>query len=78
MVNTELRELQKMLINFERTSTKRKTYLGAQAEESEISILEICKASLEFEDNIVQKSIKKKIPAEKFLRCYNKHFAIVP
>ncbi|XP_067207927.1 cilia- and flagella-associated protein 263 [Linepithema humile] len=68
MVNTEIRELQKILKNLEQTSKRKKVYLRAQVEENEISILEICKIKEEFENNVVQKSIKRKIPAEKFIR----------
>nr|XP_012229377.1 PREDICTED: coiled-coil domain-containing protein 113 [Linepithema humile] len=77
MVNTEIRELQKILKNLEQTSKRKKVYLRAQVEENEISILEICKIKEEFENNVVQKSIKRKIPAEKFIRCYDRHFTIV-
>lgn len=74
MVNTEIRELQEGLKKFEQTSTKKKIYLRARIEENQISTREICKNREEFEENVVQKgidSITGKIPAEKFLRCYN-------
>lgn len=77
MVNTEIRELQKTLKNLEQTSKKKKVYLQAQVEENEISILEICKIKEEFENSVVQANIKRKISAEKFIRCDNRHFTIV-
>lgn len=71
MVNTEIRELQKELVNLERTSRRKRIYLRAQMEESEIGIREICKDREEFEENVVLKgadSITGKISAEKFIR----------
>nr|RLU20036.1 hypothetical protein DMN91_006642 [Ooceraea biroi] len=71
MVNTEMRELQEELVNLEQTLRKKKIYLRAQMEESEISIRETCRAREEFEENVVQKGvdgITGKIPAEKFTR----------
>lgn len=79
MANTEIRELQKGLEKLEQTSTKKKTYLRARMEENQISSREICKNREEFEENVVQKgidSITGKIPAEKFIRCYNQ-FTII-
>lgn len=75
MVNVELRELQKEVRNLEKTSRKKRIYLRVQMEESESSIREIYKARKEFEDNVVQKGvdiITGKIPAEKFIRSYDK------
>jgi len=80
MVNTEIRESQKKLEKFEQTSRKKKVYLRARIEENQIGTREIIKTREEFEENVVQKgidSITGKIPAEKFIRCYNKHFTII-
>lgn len=80
MVNTEIRELQKKIEKIEQTSTKKKIYLRARMEENQISIREIFKNREEFEENVVQKgidSIMRKIPAEKFIRCYDKHSTVI-
>jgi hypothetical protein len=74
MANTEIRELQKTLEKIEKKSIKRKIYLRARMEENQINTRETCKTQEEFEENIVHKgvdSITGKIPAEKFIRCYN-------
>ena len=80
MVNTEIRELQKKLEKIEQMSTKKKIYLRARMEENQISTCEIFKNREEFEENVVQKgidSITGKIPAEKFIRCYDKQSTVI-
>lgn len=74
MANTEIQELQKTIEKIENKSIKKKIYLRARMEENQINIRETCKTREEFEENIVQKGvdiITGKIPAEKFMRCYN-------
>lgn len=81
MVNTEIRELQRGLEKFEQTLTKRRTFLQARMEENQISVRETRKNREEFEENVVQKGvdiITGKIPAEKFIKCYNNHFTLIP
>jgi len=80
MVNIEIRELQKKLKKIEQISIKKKIYLQARIEENQISICEIFKNREEFEENVVRKgidSITGKIPAEKFIRCYDKHLTVI-
>ncbi|XP_024888205.1 coiled-coil domain-containing protein 113-like [Temnothorax curvispinosus] len=80
MANTEIRELQKGLEKFEQTSTKKKIYLRARMEESQISTRETCRTREEFEENVVQKgidSITGKIPAEKFIRFVEERLKVV-
>ncbi|XP_011872191.1 PREDICTED: coiled-coil domain-containing protein 113-like [Vollenhovia emeryi] len=80
MANTEIRELQKGLEKFEKTSAKKSVCLRARVEESQISIHETCKNREEFEENVVQKgidSITGKIPAEKFIRFTEEWLKVV-
>lgn len=75
MANTEIRELRKELEKFEQTLSKKRTYLQAQMEENQISTCETHKNREQFEENVVQKGIDiitGKIPAEKFIKCYNR------
>lgn len=80
MVNTEIRELLKALVLFERKSTMRKVCLRARMEENEISIHETCETREKFEENVVRKSVDiltGKIPAEKFIKYCNNYYTIV-
>jgi len=71
MVNIEIRELQEELVKLERTMRRKKIFLRARMQESEISIYETLKTKTEFEEQVVQKGVDPitgKIPAEKFIR----------
>jgi len=71
MVNTEIRELQEELKKLGRTSRRKKIYLRARMQESQISIYETFKTQEEFEEYVVRKGVDPitgKIPAEKFIR----------
>lgn len=74
MVNTEIQQLLKELIEVEQKSTKRKVQLQAQIRENETSIRETVETRKRFEKDVVEKgidSITGKIPAEEFVRCHN-------
>lgn len=80
MVNTEIRELSKQVVEFEQKLIKKKLYLQAKLEEKEISTREVRETKEQFEQNVVLKgvdSITGKIPAEKFIRCHSNYVPTV-
>lgn len=79
MVNTEIRELLKALVAFERKSAMRKVCLRACVEENQFGIRETGEMREKFEENVVRKgvdSLTGKIPAEKFIKYRNNYYAI--
>lgn len=80
LVDNEIQQLKKELMDVERKSVKRKIHLEAQIKENETSIRETFETRERFEREVVEKgvdSITGKIPAEKFVRYHNNYSVII-